>query len=172
MRALMNRLYKAFPDRHIYFFSYDWRLSSEENAKKLKAFVDSLPSPKVDLVAHSMGGLVAAEFFRTQPQRVGSLITLATPYEGAPEMLKRVQDPVLNVNMEPFDSLFTWWGALAPQVKKSYRSTAELAPSREYVAAVPMRSGSHDLQVKDMSYEDYFTCCAEIYGSEDRKAHV
>ena len=55
-KALMDRLYKEFPDRHIYFFSYDWRLSSEENAKRLKAFVDSLPSPKVDLVAHSMGG--------------------------------------------------------------------------------------------------------------------
>ena len=79
-------------------------------------------------------------------------------------MLKRVQDPVLNVDMEPFDSLFTWWGALAPEVKKSYRSTAELAPSREYVAAVPMRS-YHDLQEKDMSYEDYFARCVEIYGS-------
>ena len=91
-------------------------------------------------------------------------ITLATPYEGAPEMLKRVQDPVLNIDTGALDSLFTWWGALAPEVKKSYRSTAELAPSREYVAAVPMRS-YHDQQEKDMSYEDYFARCAEIYGS-------
>lgn len=55
-KKIMDRLRTEFPNRELYFFSYDWRLSSEENAKKLKAFVDSLPSPKVDLVAHSMGG--------------------------------------------------------------------------------------------------------------------
>ena len=81
-------------------------------------------------------------------------------------MLKRVQTDVVLGDSEMQDWFLTWWYALAPEVKASYRSTAELTPSREYVAAVPMR-GLYDQQEKEMSYEDYFACCAEIYGSDN-----
>lgn len=83
-------------------------------------------------------------------------------------MLKRVQTNVVlgdsGVKGLTKDLFLTWWYALDPEVKASYRSTAELAPSREYVAAVPMRS-YHVIREKSMSYEDYFARCAEIYSS-------
>ncbi len=46
-------------------FAYDWRLGCADNAGRLAEFIASIqrryhdPSLKVDIVAHSMGGLIA-----------------------------------------------------------------------------------------------------------------
>jgi pimeloyl-ACP methyl ester carboxylesterase len=51
--------------RHLYLFPYDWRLDNVETARKLSALIDQLridygrPDLKVDIVAHSMGGIVS-----------------------------------------------------------------------------------------------------------------
>jgi pimeloyl-ACP methyl ester carboxylesterase len=51
--------------RHLYVFPYDWRLDNVETVRKLSALIDQLrvdygrPDLKVDIVAHSMGGIVA-----------------------------------------------------------------------------------------------------------------
>jgi len=51
--------------RHLYLFPYDWRLDNVESARKLSALIDRLradygrPDLKVDIVAHSMGGIVS-----------------------------------------------------------------------------------------------------------------
>jgi len=51
--------------RHLYLFPYDWRLDNVESARKLSALIDQLrvdygrPDLKVDIVAHSMGGIVS-----------------------------------------------------------------------------------------------------------------
>ncbi|MDR1651295.1 MAG: hypothetical protein LBR87_05870 [Synergistaceae bacterium] len=68
-KDMVDTLRKEFSDRGVYFFSYDWRQSSEDNAKLLKAFIDSLGTPKVDLVCHSMGGLVASSYYK---QNIGN----------------------------------------------------------------------------------------------------
>lgn len=53
------------PEAPLFPFVYDWRLSCVENARKLSAFIQSIaqrthdPLIKVDIVAHSMGGLIA-----------------------------------------------------------------------------------------------------------------
>ncbi len=55
-------------------------------AEVLSRFVESLPHPRMALVAHSMGGL-DARYALTQHQiaaRVGSLVTVATPHHGTP----------------------------------------------------------------------------------------
>jgi pimeloyl-ACP methyl ester carboxylesterase len=51
--------------RHLYLFPYDWRRDNVETARKLSALIDQLrldygrPDLKVDIVAHSMGGIVS-----------------------------------------------------------------------------------------------------------------
>lgn len=51
--------------RHLYLFPYDWRLDNVETARKLSALIEQLrkdygrPDLKVDIVAHSMGGIVS-----------------------------------------------------------------------------------------------------------------
>jgi pimeloyl-ACP methyl ester carboxylesterase len=66
------------------FFTYDWRLSSVENADKLAEFIAS--DNKVVLIAHSMGGLVASAYLAkgvAYRNKVDKMITLGTPYTGA-----------------------------------------------------------------------------------------
>lgn len=56
--------------RRYYKFAYDWRYDNVDTARKLDAFIDQIredyrdPELKVDLVAHSMGGLVARYYMR------------------------------------------------------------------------------------------------------------
>jgi pimeloyl-ACP methyl ester carboxylesterase len=51
--------------RHLYLFPYDWRLDNVESARKLDALIAQLridysrPDLKVDIVAHSMGGIIS-----------------------------------------------------------------------------------------------------------------
>jgi hypothetical protein len=49
----------------LYVLGYDWRKKTEESAKTLKKLVDCVAAThhtKVDLVGHSMGGLVIKQF--------------------------------------------------------------------------------------------------------------
>src|SRR5438105_3111731 len=53
-------------------------LSFDMFARNTAALLDSLNLPKVDIVAHSMGGMLAVRFTRSFPDRVGKLV-LAAP---------------------------------------------------------------------------------------------
>jgi pimeloyl-ACP methyl ester carboxylesterase len=75
-----------------FIFVYDWRLSNVTSAKKLEEFLElvELFHPdleKVDIVAHSMGGLVARRFIMNHPEKVDKLITLGAPFLGAPKSI-------------------------------------------------------------------------------------
>jgi pimeloyl-ACP methyl ester carboxylesterase len=57
-------------NRHLYIFTYDWRQDNVKSAKKLHDFIQTIQQNydneklKVDLVAHSMGGLVSRYYLR------------------------------------------------------------------------------------------------------------
>lgn len=92
-----NNLYKTFkengytPDRDLFIFPYEWRDSNIENAKLLRDEITKIKQiahwPKVDVVAHSMGGLLAREYIESDYYQddIDQLITLGTPQKGAPE---------------------------------------------------------------------------------------
>lgn len=56
--------------RYFYEFAYDWRQDNVESARKLDRLIEQIradhgqPDLKVDIVAHSMGGLVARYYLR------------------------------------------------------------------------------------------------------------
>ncbi len=62
--------------RRYYVFAYDWRQDNVRTAAKLDAFIEQVrrdygdPQLKVDIVAHSMGGLVTHYFLRYGAQDV------------------------------------------------------------------------------------------------------
>jgi pimeloyl-ACP methyl ester carboxylesterase len=62
--------------RRYYVFAYDWRQDNVRTAAKLDAFIEQVrrdygdPQLKVDIVAHSMGGLVTRYFLRYGAQDV------------------------------------------------------------------------------------------------------
>lgn len=76
----------------IFGFNYPWFSSIDRNAARLARFVDEVcketGSPEVDLVCHSMGGLVAVEMMRQRAKspheamRVRRCVTIATPHAG------------------------------------------------------------------------------------------
>ena len=92
--------YKFGTDKYrpVYFFSYDWRQSNTDSAEKLhnciQTVLDDTGADKVDLVCHSMGGLVASKYYTQygKEQKVNYIITCGTPYEGAPKLLNSVMN--------------------------------------------------------------------------------
>lgn len=57
-------------ERRVYVFAYDWRQDNVQSARALHALIEAVradygdPELRVDLVAHSMGGLVARYYLR------------------------------------------------------------------------------------------------------------
>jgi pimeloyl-ACP methyl ester carboxylesterase len=93
------------PDRPtpVWPFAYDWRMPLARTVERLEGFVEEVidrtsllrhyfrsgyaDAPKVDLVAHSMGGLLVAGYLAKTGARarVGKVVTLATPFRGSLE---------------------------------------------------------------------------------------
>lgn len=83
-KSLINGLKKEYGDDNVYFFAYDWRMDNAYNALQLKAFIDNIGSSQVDIIAHSMGGLVASRFIADgNGNKIRKLVTLGTPYLGS-----------------------------------------------------------------------------------------
>jgi pimeloyl-ACP methyl ester carboxylesterase len=64
-------------------FDYDWRHGVQDLGRELAARVAAEAVVTCDLVGHSMGGLVARAALATEPLRIGRVVTLGTPHEGA-----------------------------------------------------------------------------------------
>jgi parallel beta-helix repeat protein len=85
-------LANGYEDGKSFFtFPYEWRNSNVDNAKLLEKKIEQIKKdtgrPKVDIVAHSMGGLLAREYIESDyyGNDVDQLITVGTPQLGAPE---------------------------------------------------------------------------------------
>lgn len=69
----------------LFSFYYDWRKPVTENGTKLKTFLDTITG-KVNIVGHSMGGLVAracVDKVSGCKDKIDKLITAGTPHTGA-----------------------------------------------------------------------------------------
>ncbi|PIR83997.1 hypothetical protein COU18_01145 [Candidatus Kaiserbacteria bacterium CG10_big_fil_rev_8_21_14_0_10_51_14] len=79
------------PDVDLFPFPYDWRKSNVETALLLMEKIDEVKvtclCDKVDLVAHSMGGLIVRQYIQSDnyDHDVRKLIFLGTPHLGAPK---------------------------------------------------------------------------------------
>ena len=90
-QSLVSTLYQRYKAEYdVNFFSYDWRMSNIETAKILEKYINDNGYTEVTLVCHSMGGLVASEYLSRSKEnrdKVNKLITLGTPYLGAPKVV-------------------------------------------------------------------------------------
>lgn len=77
-------------DTNLFVFPYEWRRSNVETAQLLSDRIEAVKAaarwPKVDIVAHSMGGLIAREYIETLDGggNIDQLITIGTPHSGSP----------------------------------------------------------------------------------------
>lgn len=91
----------------VFPFAYDWRQPLDVTERQLEAFIDEviartllLPhfrdpayvaKPKVNLIGHSMGGLIIAGYLqRVGAARIDKVATLATPFQGSFEAVIKV----------------------------------------------------------------------------------
>jgi pimeloyl-ACP methyl ester carboxylesterase len=100
-------------------FSYDWRQDIRVSAKELCAQIAASPAARVDLVVHSMGGLVALHCLKQGAPKVRRVVFAGTPFRGAAEILKdlaRGAKEVLNSSLMSQEAIFTFTAAwqLAP----------------------------------------------------------
>ncbi len=130
--------YEALPVRleslgyKVYRFGYDWRADAAASAVALQALIQKTGASSVNLVAHSMGGLVAAAYLRAYgPGKVRRLVTLGTPFLGTPGSLKTLEigDFVAGAPGWLLRPLFT-------QLFKNHPAWYQLLPSPSYFASV------------------------------------
>ncbi len=96
--------------RHYYIFTYDWRMDNVQAARRLDQFIEQIridhddPALKLDIIAHSMGGMIARYYLRYGTvdvtmdnefpvnyhgsERIRRIILLGTPNLGSVESLK------------------------------------------------------------------------------------
>lgn len=101
-------------------FNYDWRMDNRKSAEKLEKFINDNQYEKVIIASHSMGNLVATNYFaRSQANRdkVIGHISLAAPYYGSMMAL---------TVLETLDNLiFDIVGELPDMIKNSLMDVAE-----------------------------------------------
>jgi pimeloyl-ACP methyl ester carboxylesterase len=76
-----------------FFFPYDWRADLNDVSELLKNKINAVKSQtgfqKVDIIAHSMGGLVVEDYIKSYGKTdIDKLIFVGTPHLGAPKAAK------------------------------------------------------------------------------------
>lgn len=106
IKALRHELSaRADQPTPVYAFPYDWRMDIRQTAIRLKAFADEVIARtrllkhyadagklQVDLVGHSMGGLVICEYLAQfgHGANAGKVVTIGTPYLGSVEAIVKI----------------------------------------------------------------------------------
>jgi len=181
-KTLVDSICKKFPNREVYVFSYDWRKSNSISAEKLNKEIQKIlqetGKTKVDIVAHSMGGLVASSYYSKYGSgKVDKIITCGTPYEGAPSLINAVMNwdvlgkPQDNIGKRDFyDLVLGTLGGMTRKIKSSFDGVVELMPTKNYVSKFPMKQDSwlpFNIGDYDLSYEEYVNRhCNRIFGKE------
>jgi pimeloyl-ACP methyl ester carboxylesterase len=83
-------------ERNLFIFAYDWRLSVFDNAELLAAFVkEKVPdtSQQVDIVAHSLGGLITRVYALKWggAVRIARLISAGSPFFGSAKVFETLE---------------------------------------------------------------------------------
>jgi pimeloyl-ACP methyl ester carboxylesterase len=107
---------------NLFIFPYNWTKSNAENSAALRSYVRCVqkfyPGTKVDIVAHSMGGLLARRYILDNlavgaggggQHSVNKLITIGSPFLGAPKAIYALEtgyfldilNPVLGPMFKP-----------------------------------------------------------------------
>lgn len=147
------------PGVDLFPFPYNWRKSNVETALLLKDKIDEVKAicgcEKVDLVAHSMGGLVARQYIQSDAYEddVDQLIFIGTPHLGAPKAyLMWEGGEIAPVRIEqPLRSIFD---ELAERVLEQEAEENGYEILFEYLRSEPIESVRELLPVYDYLFDD------------------
>jgi pimeloyl-ACP methyl ester carboxylesterase len=131
----------------LFVFPYDWRKDNSQSADALRDYVGCIhqfyPGAKINVIAHSMGGLVARRYIITNPgtHSVNALITVGTPWLGAPKAI----DVLETGDYQPFTPVLIFDPTLK-HIANSFPGAHELLPSKSYfdLGGTPLAESGRD----------------------------
>lgn len=118
-------------DYSVDFFAYDWRKDVSKAAEELENYINQEAYDNVVLVCHSMGGLVASKYLANgskNQEKVDKLITIGTPYLGAPKALYVFESGYLLDDTTSFFCMATPIKSIVNNITSCY----ELLPTQKY----------------------------------------
>ena len=133
-------------NKNLFIFPYDWRLDIDfvagdkficKSTTTLKCLIDEVKretgSDKVDIIAHSMGGLVVKDYaYKFGQDSIGKFINIATPHLGAPKVAKILQYGD-NLGFDIFGlGVFGFNSEAIKEISLQMPSMYQLLPSQEY----------------------------------------
>lgn len=123
--ALRNEYGNAYD---VVFVPYDWRMQLEDGAKSIEEQIKKYD--EVSIVAHSMGGLVVEKYIATRGNdKINKVITLGTPYWGAPMAFKALYTG--NISALPELAAMAVEDIMLPIVV-NFTGICELLPNEHY----------------------------------------
>ncbi|MEU6106000.1 lipase/acyltransferase domain-containing protein [Streptomyces flaveolus] len=137
------------PARQLKLFPYDWRLSNRYNARLLLDRATRWlhgwrnegggPDARLQLVCHSMGGLIGRYFLHVLGGRemTRRAYTIGTPYQGSTKAVRALTGHLLPASMDRFEERLR-------AVAETFPSIAELLPVYPCVTRSGDRSGTAD----------------------------
>jgi len=131
---------------YLFTFPYDWRRNNEYTAQllraKIKEVMEKTKISKVDLVTHSMGGLVARAYIEyNYDNNVDQFIMLGTPQKGSPEAYLKWEAGEGFFDMEGFllkrhlnhEAEENNYSDLGSYIRERVLSVGELLPDYSYL---------------------------------------
>jgi len=144
IEKLTDEGYKEGED--LFVFPYDWRLDIHESANdayspalqslrdKVEEVLVQTGAEKVDIVAHSMGGLVAKYYIKHLGDgKVGKFVDIATPHLGAPKAAKAL---VYGDSFGIDKFLFSLNLVESKKISQNMPAVYQLLPSQKYFLTI------------------------------------
>jgi pimeloyl-ACP methyl ester carboxylesterase len=151
-----SNAYKLNQD--LFIFPYDWRKDIADTKElldqKIATIKQQTGTQKVDILAHSMGGLVARNYISdpTKATNIRKLITLGTPHLGSVKFLKALHYGDCLTAFEQIKNLYCL-GIPSSEVKdilQNMPGAYALAPSKKYYTFYNGSDANHPLPFKDV----------------------
>lgn len=130
--------------QNLFVLPYDWRLSNTVNQSLLKgAIKDALAKnpdkTKVNIIAHSMGGLLVSDYIAQNPNApIDHLFNIAVPHLGAPKAFKTLMygdDMGFDFSIGPI-KIPVLNSERTKIISQNMPSVYELLPSKKYVDTI------------------------------------
>jgi pimeloyl-ACP methyl ester carboxylesterase len=146
----------------LYSFYYDWRLDNALSAARLDEFIETIrrdkgdPDLRVDIVAHSMGGLVVRYFARFGREDVLDREHPAPTFSGARKIRKAVYVATPNLGAisgleAAIEGVGVGLGTIPPEVEATWPATYELLPRGDSDWIVDAQGQSIDPDLFDVN---------------------
>lgn len=136
---------------NLFYFPYEWRNKNSLTADDLKIKIQDVKNKtkisKVDLAAHSMGGLIARNYIENPngyQNDVDQMVTLGTPHKGSPEVYLRWEagegfftyDEKIAKKIFQLEAYHAGYDDLGEYIREEVKSVGELLPDYDYLQKV------------------------------------